>query len=904
MVSPIVNHAMEHVWCEPNQDRYNVFKTWRVSPKVGVRHSVNIRHYHVNLPVDSNARLQSLWHVFHVGKVHQKHLGLDQCTLSKWYDLSEAMELNKSLVDVYLSNGAIVPKAKCKIRWMADDSLVLIIKASTTDYGKRVSLGTPEAALYDGTPYSVAEGEVFFRSYRNGLFLNLAWPNLAGNQELPIRSYGIDVFSVADYSQFMSTVNNINISANGTGRGVFFKDGFIETLPSAFSSIYVGSHLSYVFDDSARFIEYHKLSQLGTFLSTRDPGKQKYLLLSSSDYGAIIYRDDVDFYLVSRNASNKVKGIVINRYMDDAVRQVTHNAWALQVNYIDALCNQHSFLMDRSTVEVMAVIRQGGSEARGLPQQFSRIEDLYRLSRPFRLQAMLGVNATLPEWRAEALEASPYTELMSAQFKDLSDELVASAYGYHVLGQAFDPVSYLPYSQSLTQAFDVGYALRRSKPSGGGERSVFVYGMDRKLIHSYGNQQTGQYEVLPDLGSDSAEFIEAYHLIFSTLEDGTIYNSDVTDPDLNHWGYRCYICTKINGTPDESWIDITGNSSYYSITGNTLTWNWALINSNSFFPAVRINNRVLLRTVDALPDPLAYSGNMEFDITAQVQWLGNTVIRRQSIAPASVEIFLNGRSLIRGLDYMMQWPRVIICRKPSTAPIDTVIQVRTYGSCDPLTMLPYPPREVGFVKGGILSVDGEFQVRNDRSCRVLIGGMVFKRSEVAYAEDAEILQQVTDGEPYALMDYVTGIEPYIAGDTAVYRQAAQDIDRRVSNYLTPRLQTIEPELPVTVGDRYRVFSVFLNAIIHEMRFGTLFTDSILDVRYGNVEVDGWISAYSYLFQYDIAVLGFDPEYVIVYPHQFTSPVEVSAIQFSFLRYLIRNYLNGNIELSQAVNIGA
>lgn len=902
MITPIVNHAMQTVWCEPNQDRYHVFKPWRVSPTVGARGSVRIRHFTVNLPIVGTTNVQPLWHVFHVGKVHQRTLGLGECVSSKWYRLTEAMELNKALIDPYLTNGAIVPKEFCHLRWMEDDSLVMIIQANTVDLGRLIQLGSPEAALYNGAPYSPASEDLYIRFYRNGLFSNLVWPNIAGNQSLPVRVTSQTIFNIANFSQFSSSVNNIVIASNGVGRGLFFKDGFIETMPNVYSSLYLGAHLTYVFDDSIRFIEYHNLSQLGTFLSARDAGKQKYLLLSASEYGSINYLDDVDFYVVRRDAQNKIKGVILNRFMPDAVRQVTHNAWAINTNYVDALCNQHDFLTNRASVQLMVVIRQGGSEERGLPQQLNRIEDLYRLPRAFRLQAMLGINATVPEWRAEALENSAYIRLMGSAFKDLNDELVADAYGYHVLTQAFDPVIYLPDADGIDQVFDVGHALRVSKPAGSGQRAVFLYDENRQLVDVYQNQLTSQVEVIPN-GSPTTSVAEAFHAKLSELDNGVIYDSDVDDPDLLHWGFRCYLCIKVGGIPDESWQDVTGNELYYSLTGHVITWNWALLNANNFFPAVRICNTVHFYTVPAPSLVELYTGNMEFEVSAQAEWLGSTVIRRQSIPPAVVDVFLNGRPLIRDLDYVMNWPRVIISRRSTVDPTQTIIQVRSYGACDPVTLLPYPARERGFVKGGVLSVDGHFQVRDDRSCRVVVGGMLFARGEVEYAEDEEITNLITDGVPYAITDYLTQVEPYIDRDTVQMRSAAFDVDTRVSNYLTPRITTFLPELPVVVGDRYRLFSVFLNAIIHEMRFGTLFADEILDIRYGNLEVDAWIAPFTYLFEYDIAYLGFDPEYVIVYPHQFSDPVEVSSIQFSLLRYLIRNYLGGRVELSQSVNIG-
>ncbi len=896
----LIKHAMANVWCEPLQDYTRVFKPYRVSPPSGTNQSLTISFYRVNAP-NSGINDRTRYHIYHIGKIADHLIGLD-LERNQWRNLSELMEDNRALIDVYMANGSIVPKALCYINIMSDYSVIIAVQATQVDLGTTY-YSEPFTDVYSNTPYRVNSGDLYIRFYHNARFMSDNWPITAGDTSHPIRQICRKVNDAAAFSNFMAEVTSVNNNFGGIGAGLFYRDGFVESLPMGYVPSYTGRFLSYTYDDTIKSVQYHKFLTLNSFLSKLDVGKSKYLILSTMDYNTIDYQDDVDFYIVSRDTSNQIKGIFLNRYRRDAVRNVTHNAWALNADYVNALIGSHDFLSDTSRLEIMVVVRQGGL-SRGLVHQYNRIEDLYRLPRDQVLQALTGANSGVPEWQAANLEKSAYCKIMrQGNLEDITKDLVVDAYGYNVVTKVAEPVIHT-IDDSGNPYFNVNNALLIPDGNGDGNRAVFAYDEDRKLLHYYSNQALDVVEILPPEAAD-ATMAEIFHAKLNELTDGTFYDQDVISTDLQFWGFRAYACPIVNGIPNERWVDVTGMNYYFYDTSDTvpkLLWNWGLLDAANLFPAVRINGTIHVYKPDMPDEEEDYDGILNFTVGAQADWFGNTVLRPQSLAPATLDVFMDGKSLIRGLDYFMKWPSFVICRRPDGPVSETEIIVRSYGCPEPASMRPYEAREFGFVKGGILSVDNRYDVRNDRNVRVNIAGSVYGREEVAFAEE-EFGLTVTDGLPYIVDDYITPIEPYTERDTVVERSKTFGVDVRVSDYLTQRLAGQVPEDQTVVYERWRVFSPFLNAIIHQMLNGSMFDDQYIDFRYGNAEVENWLAPFIYLLDYDPAYLGFDELYVVVYPHQWHDPVEVTSLQFGLLKYIIRNYLFDRVELSQSVNIG-
>lgn len=891
----LTEHALANVWCEPNQDTYHTFKPHRTSSNLGASNRVQISWYRVNLPTLAPDR----YHAYHIGQIDARAIGID-IEPGAWFSARELMIDHRALIDAYLTNGTIVPKDFVYVRVMEDYSVVVAILLKRVDYGK---LRYTER-LADQTqvvPYRIDTGDMFIRFYRNMRFSTPSWQGIGNDTINPIRVIQSSISTLSQYNQFISQVADIKNKFMGQGEGIFYRDGYVENLPAFYNAKYLAKTLCYVYDASIKSVQFHKLSGLRQFDSTLDKGKSKYIILSTSDYGTIDYLDDVDFYVCERSNAADYRGVFFNRYNADAIRMLTHNAWSLNVDYVNSLIVDHLF--DPTKVEIMAVIRQGAM-IRGLVHQNERIEEMYRLPRNTILSILSGSVAAIPEWHASTLEASDYCKIMGVQYSDVTTDLVVGAYGYNAMTNAIEPVITPLGDLNGNRHIMVSDVFKLSDHHGDGARTIFCYDEKRELIGYYGNRDLSSVEIIPAEFADRTDMVEMFHATIDELGDGTIYDKDVTDGNLGFWGYRCYVCPMPNGSPNYKWKDVTGGPYYDYVVVNgvpSIKWKWALLDAAGFYPAVRMNG--IIHAYQAkLPDAESnYDGIIQITIGGQSEQFGSIANRPMYLAPATCDIFMDGKLLIRGIDYHLKWPTAIIVRRPQNKINLTKIFVRTYGCCDSDTMLPYMEREGGFVKGGILSVDDEFDIRNDRNVMVNVAGHLYRKDEVRFAEE-EVGISVTDGLPFTVGDYITPIEPYTGHDTVEQRMRSFEIDSRVQAYLTSQLKGSQPELPTVIFERWRVFSPLLNALVHEMLFGNAFNDNTLSIRYGNVEVDHWLSAYVHLLDFDPAYLGFDEDYIVVYPHLWNDPIDLSVTQYRFLQYVIRNYLFDRVELSQSINI--
>ena len=894
-MSILVKHAKENVWCEPSQDAYHTFKPWRVSNNLGAGGRIVIQWYTVNLPTSYPDR----YHAYHVGKIDADRIGLN-LKPGMWMNLHDLIHENRAVIDFYMSNGTIIPKSNCYVMILGDYSVVLAVKVTKVDLGKVkfISEYNPKAQV---VPYRLDSGDLFARFYRNMRFSTPSWQGTAADTLYPVRSIQRNVANLAQYNAFIGEVNAIKAKFETQGAGLFYRDGYVESLPRFYAPAQLNKALSYVYDASIKAVQFHKLKGLRQFDSKLDAGKSKYIILSTSDYGTIDYLDDVDFYVCQRETDGTFRGVFFNRYVGDAIRMLTHNAWSLNADYVNVLSTEHGFELPK--VEIMAVIRQGAL-IRGLVHQHNRVEELYRLSRAQILNIMSGSVTAVPEWHASELENSSYCKIMGIREQDITDELVVSGYGYNAVIAAAEPVI-VNGDEINGSVFKVPPLFTIPDPNGTGSRTVFVYADDRKLINYYGSDSLSENEIMGEGEYSGAGMVELFHANLDELYDGTYYDKDVTSKDLDFWGYRCYVTPMVGGVPTSGWRDVTGGP-FYTVSRDandvpSIKWNWGLLDGAGLFCAVRLNGTMHVYEAELPSDESDYDGIIKLTIGSNTEMFGSTIVRPMTLAPAVCDIYMDGYALIRGVDYVVKWPTVVISRRPDGPISETKVIVRTYGCCDKDTMLPYSEREVGFVKGGALSVDGEFDIRNDRNIRVNIAGRIYSKEEAWFAEDT-VGAPVTDGLPFIVEDYITPIEPYCGFDTVDQRARSFGLDKKVQAYLTTQLSEHKPTLPTIVFERYRLFSPFLNAVIHEMLFGTQYSDSNLSIRYGNVEVEQWITGIKYVLNYDPAYVGFNTDYVVVYPHLWQEAIEVTPTQFTFLKYLIRNYLHDRVELSQSVNI--
>ena len=903
-------HALNNIWCEPNQDSQNIFQVDRITPQRGVLNKTPVMWGSITLPKQSYSS-RFFYHVYQIGKLSNIVLNIKMIP-SKWYSATEICNLNKEVIDVYFDNGCMIPRDLVFLMMLPNGNFIMAIEiVPNLDFGIEsiIDNDTGELIIRNIT---LDNHSPIIRFYNNGRFYTPEFLASGANTQDPIKATGKSISFLSDYNLFAAEKTKIKNTTNNVGKSLYWINGYIVNEPLVYSTTFVGEHHYYLWDSSIKSIDFIPVKDLVSFTSTVDLNVRKFVCMLNNNYDTIDYHDDVDFYLVNK-IGNQYKGVLVPRNISNNVRQVTHNSYAIRSDLLLNLSNDHSFLKDFDNCQIMAVVRQGGFK-RGLVHQSNRINELYRLSRADILQAISGVNALVPEWEAAKLEASDYTTIMRSKIKDITMPMLKSAYGYNAASLYMEKASHdlgvgdLPTSVNLPLGFTVPDAY------GLGHRAVFCYDVNGLLIDYYQDYETVETMLIKKPLASVTKHVEVYHGDIDESANVIYTNKQFASVDLASWGFRVYgIPIDDDGDVIGKWLDIT-DSKYYiyypdGFGGNgipTIVWNNTLLNQYKIYPAIKLNKYVVCQKfkVSSLTN---YRGYHIASIHSVKSFDGVDKSETPSIAPGQLDVFLNGYSLIKDIDYFIDWPNVYICRVSNHRdnPLEDEIIVRMRGYCDKATMLPNNFRDTGFLQGSIASVDDEFDIRNDRNSRIIIGGKVYSREKVAFAEEKNETSTIQDGLPFGVSDHWSSVEAYLDINSLDYKEESLDIDKRVEAYLTPRIKTTVPEYNFIITERWQVISPFLSSIINSIKQFNFLSDP-KDIKIGafnKAEIEVTLANYMHLLKVDPCINNPNSDYVLYLPHQYSNTISVTQAQYALLQYLIDEYLNNMVDLTPYLTIG-
>lgn len=905
----LTDHAKEFVWAEPLQDFQHKIKPTRISPNTGYYKQGTVMWEMIPMPNYRDGSDNTKYHVYPLGQLPPRRFALEMVPL-KWYRGDDLAITSNNVIDVYVDNGCVIQRDKFWICQNYDKNLILAVSTQPGDIGVE-TITTPYDEVME-VPYSLTKHDITIRFYHNALLENNEWMSTTNVPEQPLTDVRKVIKNVGDYTSFVSSVNAVNNRYGEYGEGIYFLDGYLINKPTGYHDDMVGKTLAYQYDETVKSIRDFPLATIPGFSSILDPRQDKYLCVSDRKYTYLDYFDDCDFYLIHQDIDGKVKGVRIDVFGTKIVRQVTHTAWSVNQNEVIRLANLHRQLNNVHLLTIRVVVRQGGM-IRGFGLQRNRLEELYHLDNEQIKQAMVGVNATIPEWQAAELENSAYMRLMSASVEDITEELVEEAYGYNAMTRAVAKATVIKKDGAFTldSGFNIPVDSRGPNPANSKTQRVFSwYDKDGYYLGRQSNTGTGKFAV-PNTTElvNKAEKLEVQLGTLSTgiAENGTITDTEKTfDTTYGYYGHRCYVCNIVGGGPDHHWSDVTGSVYYTYVTpedGSTpyIQWNYNLLNAANLYPAVRFANTVNHYTptyTDA-----SFTGVYEY-VTNRLQ---NGRILPFGVPPGRIDIIMNGKSLIQGLDFHYTGSgKVYIVKKPTTAVDKTDIVIRMYGYMNPLTKKPFTPRAVGFVKNGILTVNKSFDIFHDRDLRVIMNGRFLRTEEAQFAEDnidpnGPIYK---DGYPFALDEYQTLLEPFALEETIPATMDAMDIDERVGKYLTERIEPIEPEFEYVTPERHILYSPVMSMFTKLMISGRL-NDSAIDIESTDQSIlEEYGTLVSTYQDVDPILLGYDNNYVYIEPHVYLKPVEITSKQHAFLERVNRIFLGSTLDISGHYTIKA
>ena len=859
MFSFLRDHASKNVWCSPEQDNQVILAAQRITRPGGELISFPIMTRRIDLPTKDRR-----YHIFQVGQAHPSVLGLlprfPTWTKATWKKFSETVEKLPLFCDLYTDTG--VQLALHRAYYMYTDDRALIFAIDLT--GK--------------SPIDYQRDQIYLRLYTNAFFESNQGAALVNKTQ----TGGLTVQRSSDILSIQTQVIQKRLLP---GQVFCFVNGHLVDEINFFTAK-TGDVVEYIYDASVKRVVDLKVENLKTFTSTLDSSYKYLLHYPKVGEDMIDYVDDIDVYVLRKDGV-RFKGQYLHRNKEDALRMVTHRDYSIPVDTFEHIARSLAELtslqpLDLREFYIRLYIRNSGLK-RPLVYDHQRIFELYKLSDNDVVNAMVGVDAVIPEWTATQLEDSAYTELMRTPYNEINIDLIERAYGYNAITKVIGD------TPTKTRLFNGVQIIEL--PIGLYEKStVYEYDVNGVLleyhqhmlgtVYSARNSQTRIVEGVAGLGSN---------------EPSVIYGLDnINLPSI--YSYRVYMCYLVDGLPNNDWRDIT-DSNLYQVVDNVLIWN--NLETDQYL-MVRTDEKFLTYTLELH----AVAGTYYFDLTETVDGLE----RVMTVPMGDLDIWLNGKALIQGLDYVVDFPRVMIfnkayLRQPAGSSSQTIV-VRFTGFCDE-NLKMRQPEDYGFVEHGVLSNDSEFDIRDDKVLRITVRGDVKHRSDLKFSENHSGVSIVDalNGAPYQIKDVIVPLRTLTQEETYRLRARSEDLDQRIEEYMTLKYPQPDRDAVSAISNRHMLYSPFFSHIVSDLALGQI-DKTRLERVLEETDVLELCAPYEHLLKTDPLNenLKIDQRYIVIHPTQLTAAVGLDLYSYKFMQRVVALYGKGLIQLSPYLNV--
>lgn len=865
MLTYLADYGYKHMWCNPYMDTPSVFQPHRLTNKRGVKETVKLPWDSQRLPTDSDT-----YHVYKLGQLPPSTFGIET-SLRSWVDLATVSNDNNLLIELYTQNGRVLAKSLAYMMVSANRTVIVAIKT----HAKLPPLG---------------EQRLYMRFYHNSYIssdrsANHSQPFIVtkgGSVDTP--AIRLDILNT--FYNYQQEVGHVRLMKNG------YEHGYLTP-----ADVEIGDVLEMTYQSTVSRTVDFVIKDLPTFNSTLDNSIKYLLHPPKNDNNRIDYHDDIDIVLLvpSDVRDDKFKGVYYHFNTEQAIRMVTHHDYSVPTALVDAFLNEHGEWLNTNNAILRLYIKESGYN-RPLVLEDNRIHEMYKLDDDAIVNVLTGVNSSVGVWDAAYLEASSYPAIM--RYKEVPGEvprvvdssvftdLVIDTLGYNALVKTLG-------NTPLATVDDGGSAEVHLPPLYRENATVYEYTEDGRLLGFYYHAQGNEYYPR----HEETRRVEAVRGTMTRYIDQTV-NYTYVDYDPNK-DYRFYLLTAVEESEvDGEWIEVTGNDEYYAIEDNRIIWK---VDTRLTTPLVRSDAAGLGFTL-----PLNVSaGVITVPLTATYYVKDELTSNQPIILPlGKVDVWLNGYPLIRKIDYHVTDDNVIVITNKSWV-IEGRMQTVTVRAAGHLNdqMQEDVDYEIGHVRHGKLSRNNRFDIRDDRTYRVIANGALKLPEELSFAEDDDSvdISNVREGAPYILEYLHPPLWELYDHKDYVNRQTAKDIDTQMSNLLSDLLPEAQLSAPIAVSERYVLYSPFLSAMIMDMVEKRL---TALDGRMTDKDIEGIVHPYLVYLPYDPTQLNLAKDLVSIHPHCYRETVSLSIAEYSVLDRISRKYLNGRVDLTQFVCVGA
>ena len=838
------NFALENVWCNPALDDSMIIQPRRVSPCEGDVCVVKVSQHQINLP-----NKDSWFHVYQIGLLAHDRVGIDN-PWAGWASAEKLVNTHGIIIQAYDERGRTLPLSLVYLRILSNGNFLVAVQ-----------FYTGQASFFDSQLYIRFHGGYFRKSP------DYDEAHRTFSQSRVVTS-GEDLVSfIFDYQR----ANQL------PGYTFAYVNGYpVKTLDMTTAKVW--DYLEFVHDGSVKEIYEFKVGNLLTFTSTLDKNR-KYILHPPKKFDEINHITDVELQIYEG-----ASGRFYNTHRTQDLRQLTHRDYSIPTDNVLRYATAEGW-KSVADLTLRVFIRHSGM-SRPVMFESNRIAELYKMNDSGIIAAMTGINSTVDVWKAANLEKAAYVRLMSAQFQNVNRDLATEAFGYNAVTKYAGDTPQKVIFDGTSRYVELPALYRRAC-------TVYEYDADGLLLgyqvwtsasdqstYTCKYSNTEMVEVIEGVGSDTLDInFNAANYVF---EDG--------------FNYRVYLQTLEAGVPTGAFEDITGSNLYTKGEGGAAVWSNE-VDLTRRRPAIWKDSTFL--TYSLTED--GYDGLIKFSL--QTKRNDQAGLWPLAFCPEYLDIWMNGRALIQGLDYYCKWPQVIICNKEylyANADYHTPkIVVRCRNQAAALEVPNY-----GYCVNGLLSHNDRFDVRDDKVIRISIKGSVKDRGVFTFREDAAVaVDQSLNGYPYVVEDPLIPLRTMVSKDSWAMRNAAVATDTAVEDYLTVKLPQSPKVIHNPIENKHVLVSPLINKLIHDLLNGQLQPVEDTTIDYIPTEqLDAILQPYLYITDYDPVIRGVDLRYVEVQPHDGVTTVELSELQYSIIERANDLYLNNEVVLNKLIKL--
>lgn len=887
--SILMRHAVQNVWCNPEQDKQRIYKTARVTPSYGSRSNFRVMLETHTVPVRG-----SKYHVFQIDFIPESSVNLD--LNYEWVKVSSLCNNKNMIIDIYLEEGLMLPRSECWIKNTFNGALIIAVRQE-----RLIELNNADDVEDD----ILRTSSVYVRLYTSKYTHSTA--SESGDRRVHV--YGKKVVSSTDITSFAEQLA-VNTAFVGITYG-YINGRFVSNFSAA--DIQIGQYVEMVQDSALLEKGYIDISDIPVFTSNVI-SNNRYFVVLPGDIQEIVYYDDVDFYLTDPVTG---RGLYINRNREDNIRMMGHCGFSISSDLLNAIASGTiPELGNVGSLRITYCIRESGF-SRGMISNRNRLNKFISLMKTEVRLPELAYENDLPvtEWKYPNIETADINRLYGVYYDNLTPELIRDAYGYHTLAKQLAPHTQKVIIDELDSSRSVDISALQTYGC-----SIFEYDDTNTLLGVY--HHSGEDTYVPN--NIATTWVSIY-TGFNTLGEGIASEANTVAIDTN-FEFRAY------AKEGSVFVDKTDSLNTYTLVGNTFTWD------ASQLPKERV---VITDKNFFMKEVLFVPGDTVFVV--DIGYITENGFKAFDIPAAQVDAWANNKPLVEGLDYFVVWPKVVITNKSYINDIEQQNLIRVMARGHSPSDLSYKhPVDYGFIKWGLLSRNTRYDVHWDQSFKAIVKGSVYEPESILY-DDLETGNQVyfpspgvfesefsvdeirsvsggevlvlgydqnnaLNGYPYLMKDVYTGLTAVCPGSTRDIREEMLDFDRRLSIYLTEKLKEITPSAPNTIVQKYPIVSAFMNAAIMGILDETI-SEVVWDkYHYDETEVRAETEHFSYLLAADVTQdhlwYDLDKDIADIVAHPYYERIPVNLNQYRFLEFIAHTILFDRVDVSRFLIIGA